>query len=72
MSAITILAPELRGGDLAGRTVTDTGVVIGRYAQPVPFVDPDAERLQAALLDKRTAKPRPVLMRALAAFWRWC
>lgn len=28
--------------------------------------------LQAALLDPRTAKPRPMLARIAGMFWRWC
>lgn len=32
----------------------------------------DADRLQAALLDARTARPLPLLMRVLGAIWRWC
>lgn len=28
--------------------------------------------LQAALLDPRTAKPRPMLSRIAGIFWRWC
>lgn len=71
--SITLLAPELRATGEAQRTVTSKGVVIGGAWQPKPpALAPDAERLQAALLDSRTSAPRPILMRLVGAFWRWC
>lgn len=71
--SLTLLAPELRATGEAQRTVTSTGLVIGgAWVRPMPAPSPDAERLQAALLDRRTAAPRPLLLRVLGAFWRWC
>src|SRR5574337_1958483 len=71
--SLTLLAPELRATGEAQRTVTRTGVVIGgAWHRPMPALTQDAERLQAALLDRRTAAPRPLLLRLAAAFWRWC
>ena len=54
-------------------TPYDTGKVkIGLLYQPaMPAIHGDAIRLQAALLDKRTARPAGFVMRALARFWRW-
>lgn len=45
---------------------------IGRgYIKPAMRVEGDALTLQAALLDKRTAQPRPLLMRIAGCVWRW-
>ena len=58
----------------ASLAVTKTGLRIGiaHQQRPMPALGADAERLQAALLDARTSRPRPWFMRALAAAWRWC
>ena len=54
-------------------TTYNTGKVkIGLLYQPaMPLIQGDAIRLQTALLDKRTARPAGLVMRALAAFWSW-
>lgn len=71
--SLTLLAPELRAAGESQRTITSKGIVIGgAWQRPMPALAPDAERLQAALLDKRTSAPRPILMRLVGAFWRWC
>src|SRR5574337_892961 len=73
MSGLTLLAPELRATGEAQRTVTRTGVVIGgAWRRPMPAFTQDGERLQAALLERRTAAPRPLLARIAGAIWRWC
>lgn len=48
------------------------GILIGsQWSQgPVPIA-PDAELLQSALLNRRTAAPLPVLQRMAAMIWRW-
>lgn len=54
--------------------VIDTGkCLIGRaYTPPPPrIVSRDAERIQAALLDARTARPLPLMQRIAGAIWRW-
>lgn len=51
----------------------DTGrVVIGRaYVPPPPrIVSRDAERLQSALLEPKTAQPLPLVQRIAGAIWR--
>ena len=51
----------------------DTGkLVIGRaYVPPSPrIVSRDAERLQSALLEPKTAQPLPLVQRIAGAFWR--
>lgn len=68
----TLLAPELRATGEAQRTVTSRGIVIGgAWQRPMPTLTQDGERLQAALLDSRTSRPRPMLMRVAAALWGW-
>lgn len=71
--SLTLLAPELRATGEAQRTVTRTGLVIGgAWVRPMPIPSPDAERLQAALLERRTSRPRPWYMRLAGAVWGWC
>lgn len=51
----------------------DTGrVVIGRaYVPPPPrIVSRDAERLQSALLEPKTAQPLPLVQRIAGVLWR--
>ena len=65
----------LREVPIAGRQCVSTGkVVIGRaHIKPAPAeLGKEAERLQAALLDPRTAEQPALWRRALAPFWRWC
>lgn len=46
-------------------------VLIGCAYQPrPPRMDRDAQRIQAALLDQRTARPLPPVLAALGALWR--
>lgn len=59
---------------MAGREVVHTGkVAIGAaHIPPAPrLVSKDAERLQTALLDPRTATRPALWRRVLAPFWRW-
>ena len=59
---------------MAGKDVVHTGrVAIGAaYVPPAPRrVSKDAERLQTALLDERTAKEPSIWRRAVAPLWRW-
>jgi hypothetical protein len=61
--------------NVAGRQCLDTGaVVIGGAHIPTPprVISKDAETVQAALLEPRTAKPRPLLLRLAGSCWRWC
>jgi hypothetical protein len=54
--------------------VINTGkVLIGSALVPAKRVEmsDDAIRLQSALLDSRTAKPRPLWSRIAGAFWSW-
>ncbi|HTH08054.1 MAG TPA: hypothetical protein VMA55_00665 [Acidovorax sp.] len=65
----------LREVPIAGRFCVDTGrVVIGRCHIPAPprELGKEAERLQTALLDERTATEASLWRRALAPFWGWC
>lgn len=64
----------LRHVPVAGRHCVDTGrVVIGRCHVPAPCeLGKEAERLQTALLDDRTATEPPIWRRALAPLWRLC
>ncbi len=58
---------------IAGRPCVDTGkVVIGRcHIKPAPRVlGKEADRLQTALLDDRTAHAAAAWRRALAPLWR--
>lgn len=59
---------------LARRECIDTGrVVIGScHIERPPIATRDGETLQAALLEPRTAHPRPLSLRLLGSFWRWC
>ena len=55
------------------RAITCRGIVIGgAIAPPVPTMTQDGERIQAALLEPRTAQPQTTLQRALGALWGWC
>ena len=55
------------------RAITCRGIVIGgAIAPPVPTITQDGERIQAALLESRTAQPQTTLQRALGTFWGWC
>lgn len=57
---------------IASTYCVDTGkVVIGRaYLPPSPrVISRDAEMVQTALLEPRTASPRPVLARVAGALW---
>lgn len=68
-------APGTRVVVMAGREHTDTGkVVIGCAHVPAPTqqISADHELLQAALLEPRTAAPRPFLHRFAGSVWRWC
>lgn len=58
---------------LARRECIDTGrVVIGScHIERPPIATRDGETLQAALLEPRTAAPRPLLARLAGAFWSW-
>lgn len=57
----------------SGRLQTCTGIVIGgAIAPPTPTMTQDGERIQAALLDSRTARPRSWWAGALSALWRAC
>lgn len=65
----------LREVPVAGRQCVDTGrVVIGcAHIRPAPAeLGKEAERLQTALLDPRTAQEPALWRRALAPFWGWC
>ena len=60
---------------MAGRDVVHTGrIAIGAAHIPRPSreIGKEAERLQTALLDPRTARPLPPLQRIAGAIWRWC
>ena len=51
---------------------TAAGVRIGLLHQrPMPAIYGDALRLQAALIDKRTARPLSTLQRVACAVGRW-
>lgn len=66
--------PFTRGEVYMGeRCCIDTGrVVIGcAYVPPPTPMFKHAEHLQAALLEPRTAKPRPLWARVAGAFWGW-
>lgn len=53
-------------------TTTRAGVCIGIAHQPRPAAaDRDAQRLQDALLERRTAAPLTLLQRLAGAAWRW-
>lgn len=58
---------------IASTYCVDTGkVVIGRCHIPRPPVfTRDGETLQEALLEPRTATPRPLIARIAGAAWRW-
>lgn len=56
----------------ASLATTATGLRIGiAHQRPLPAIDRDAQRLQTALLEPRTARPLPQLQRVLGAVWRW-
>lgn len=51
---------------------TSAGVRIGCAYQPPPArIGSDGERVQAALLEPRTALPMTALHRLLGAIWNW-
>ena len=55
------------------RAITCRGIVIGgAIAPPLPTITQDGERIQAALLEPRTAQPQTMLQRLFGAFWGWC
>mgnify|MGYP003514257598 CR=1 FL=1 len=55
------------------RAITCRGIVIGgAIAPPVPTITQDGERIQAALLEPRTAHPLSLINRIAGAAWRWC
>ena len=55
------------------RAITCRGIVIGgAIAPPLPTITQDGERIQAALLDPRTAQPQTAWQRAVGALWGWC
>jgi len=55
-----------------GRVETCRLVQIGCAHQPkLPALSPDAESIQAALLEPRTARPLPLFNRIAGAVWRW-
>ncbi len=62
---------------LNGRTVTPKtkrggGIAIGiAHVPKPPKPGSEALRLQSALLDKRTARPLPLIRRIAGAVWRW-
>lgn len=57
----------------ARMTTTRTGITIGIAYMPRPQCQGHhAERIQAALLDERTAKPLTGVWRVVGRFWRWC
>lgn len=73
--SVQILSPGPARGHrvvvLARRECIDTGrVVIGscHIARP-PIATRDGETLQAALLEPRTAQPRPLLTRVAGFLW---
>lgn len=52
--------------------ITRTGLRIGCAWTPPPArTDRDHQRLQAALLEPRTAAPQPLPARVAGAIWRW-
>jgi hypothetical protein len=57
-----------------GRTLrTCSGVHIGGAIAPrMPAFSSDAELIQQALLETRTARPLPALQRIAGALWAWC
>lgn len=56
----------------ASLTTTATGLRIGILHQRKPArLDAEALRLQAALLDQRTASPRPWFMRLIGRTYAW-
>jgi len=62
----------LKHVQIAGRPCVDTGrVVIGRahIPQPPRVISRDAETVQTALLDPRTARPASALARVAGALW---
>lgn len=56
-----------------GRVRTPTGILIGAaYTPPPAPYSRDAECIQAALLEPRTAHPLSLINRIAGAVWRWC
>lgn len=56
-----------------GTLRTCRGIVIGGAIAPaLPRMARDDERIQAALLDERTAGPRPLWARIAGALWGAC
>lgn len=58
---------------LVNATKTRAGIVIGiaYVPQQRPIHGDSAVRIQSALLEPRTAHPRPLVARILAPIWRW-
>ena len=58
---------------LVNATKTKAGIVIGiaHIPQQRPMHGDSAVRIQSALLEPRTAHPRPLFARILAPVWRW-
>lgn len=74
--SIRVSSEQSGHGSGQGRTnYTSSGgcILIGSpwQAAPAPLTV-DAELLQSALLEPRTASPRPLLYRIAGAIWRWC
>lgn len=68
------MSQSIRITRMAGRDVVHTGkVAIGaaHIPQPSRELGKEAERLQTALLDPRTAQRPALWRRVLAPFWRW-
>lgn len=63
----------VNGRVLTPRTSSGGGIVIGgAYTPASPPPSRDAEHIQCALLEPRTARALPVLQRIAGAVWRWC
>lgn len=57
-----------------GKVQTCKHLQIGAMHTPdaqLPEIYGDAEMLQSALLEPRTARPLPLILRAAGAAWRW-
>ncbi|KWT89312.1 MULTISPECIES: hypothetical protein [unclassified Variovorax] len=56
-----------------GRLITCRLVEIGcAHELRPPALSRDAEAIQGALLEPRTARPLPLINRIAGAVWRWC
>lgn len=74
MSARTLPSGYVPPVPAFGRVLrTCRGIDIGGALAPaMPEFSKDAELIQEALLERRTAAPRPLLQRIAGAAWRWC